>query len=194
VDPSRVESLQAIIRQANRIAGLLRDLMHFACPPAPDRHAFTAGELLGEVHDEFRSLAAEKEVLLEIAEPPSDWWILADQKQLRRALSAVVQNALEATPPEGWVRVTCWEDISITFAIEDSGPGLTSEDAEHAFDPFYSGRKAGRGRGLGLATAWRLAQQNGAVLRFDGTTAPVTRFLLTIPRATGYELLSLKSA
>jgi signal transduction histidine kinase len=194
VDPNRSESLQAIIRQANRIAGLLRDLMHFACPPAPDRHAFTACELVRAVHDEYRSLAAEREVRLEIVEPPSDWWLLADQKQLRRALGAVVQNAVEATPPEGWVRITCWEADSITIAIEDSGPGLTPEDAEHAFDPFYSGRKAGRGRGLGLSTAWRLAQQNRAELRFDATAAPVTRFLLTISRATGYELLSLKSA
>jgi two-component system, NtrC family, sensor kinase len=194
VDPSRVESLQAIIRQANRIAGLLRDLMHFARPPAPNRHAFTASELLRAIHDEFRSVAEEREVRLDIAEPPSDWWIRADQKQLRRALGAIVQNALEAAPPEGWVRVTCWEDESITFAVEDSGPGLTPEDAEHAFDPFYSGRKAGRGRGLGLPTAWRLAQINDAELRFDSTTAPVTRFVLTTTRAVDYDLLSLKSA
>jgi two-component system NtrC family sensor kinase len=82
----------------------------------------------------------------------------------------------------------------ITFTIEDSGPGLTAEAAEHAFDPFYCGRTAGRGRGLGLATAWRLARQNGGDLRFDPTAAPVTRFILTASRAVGYELLPLKSA
>jgi signal transduction histidine kinase len=167
--------------------------MHFARPPAPNRHAFLASELLRAIHDEFRSVADEKEVRLDIAQPPSDWWILADQHQLRRALSAVVQNAIEAVPPEGWVRVTCWEDEAIAFAVEDSGPGLTPEDAEHAFDPFYSGRKAGRGRGLGLPTAWRLVQLNDAELRFD-PTSPVTRFVITTTRAVGYDLLSLKSA
>ena len=41
-------------------------------------------------------------------------------------------------------------------------PGLPQR--EHLFDPFYSGRQAGRGRGLGLPTAWRLARAHGATL------------------------------
>ena len=55
-------------------------------------------------------------------------------------------------------------------------------EREHLFDPFYSGRKAGRGRGLGLPTAWRLARQHGGDVRFAG--AEPTRFVLTLPAET----------
>jgi two-component system NtrC family sensor kinase len=195
-DPSRSEPLQAIVRQANRIAGLLRDLMHFARPPAPKQHAFLANELLLSIRDDFQLIADERNIRLEVAHSPPDLWVLADQQQLRRALGAVVLNGIEAASEQGWVRVLHGEDSEavITFTIEDSGSGLTADAAEHAFDPFYCGRTAGRGRGLGLATAWRLARQNGGDLRFDPTAAPVTRFILTATRAVGCELLPLKSA
>jgi two-component system NtrC family sensor kinase len=71
---------------------------------------------------------------------------------------------------------------------------LTPESAEHAFDPFYSGRTAGRGRGLGLAIAWRLARENGGDLRFDPNAAPVTRFILSVIPALDYDVIKLRSA
>ena len=52
---------------------------------------------------------------------------------------------------------------------------------DHLFDPFYSGRSAGRGRGLGLSAAWRLARQHGGDVRFDAAAVGVTRFVLSLP-------------
>jgi two-component system NtrC family sensor kinase len=195
-DPNRGESLEAIIRQANRIAGLLRDLMQFARPPAPNRQAFAASELLRAVRAEFESLAVERGVRLEIAEAPAEEWVMGDQHQLRRVLAAVVLNAIQAASSSGWVRVSCQdrEGTGIDFVVEDSGGGLTPESAEHAFDPFYSGRTAGRGRGLGLAIAWRLARENGGDLRFDPNAAPVTRFILSVIPALDYDVIKLRSA
>jgi len=195
-DPGRGESLQAIVRQANRIAALLRDLMHFARPPSPDRQAFAAVDLLRAIDEDFGPLAVERGVRLKIAEAPAELWVLADQQQLRRALGAVVLNAIEAASPSGWVHVSCVEreEKEIAFAVEDSGAGLTAEAAEHAFDPFYSGRAAGRGRGLGLAMAWRLARENGGDVRLDTTTAPVTRFILSAIPAVDYDVIKLRSA
>jgi C4-dicarboxylate-specific signal transduction histidine kinase len=195
-DQGRIEALQAVIRQANRIAALLRDLMHFARPPMPNRHVFAVSELLRVIGDDFHVIAAEREVQLEMAVAPPDLWLLGDQQQLRRALGAVVSNAIEAASIDGWVRVLCVEneEYVVTIAVEDNGPGLTREATEHAFDPFYCGRTAGRGRGLGLATAWRLIRQNGGDLRFDPSAAPVTRFVFTAVRAVGHDVLPLKSA
>jgi len=66
--------------------------------------------------------------------------------------------------------------------VEDSGPGPSSNQREHLFDPFYSGRLAGRGRGLGLPTAWRLAREHGGDVRFDPLPQGPTRFVLSLPR------------
>ena len=179
-DPERGESLQAIIRQANRIAAAASGFMHFARPPSPKPHTFDANGL-NLIREDFQTIAVEKGICLEVADGLSDSWVQADQQQLRRALGAVVQNGIEAASDRGWVRVSQERIVEavVTFTVEDSGPGLTPEAAEHAFDPFFCGRTAGRGRGLGLATAWRLARQNGGDLRFDPTARPVTRFILT---------------
>jgi C4-dicarboxylate-specific signal transduction histidine kinase len=194
--PDRAESLQAIVRQANRIAGLLRDLMQFARPPKPEARAFAVTELVQAVRDELSAFASERGVRVEVDALPVDLWVEGDPKQLCYALCAVVRNAIEAAHPEGWVRITCpttAHDIP-TIIVEDSGAGLTPEVAEHAFDPFFCGRTAGRGRGLGLPTAWRLARQNGGDLRYEGTEQGPTRFVLTARRAVGYDLVSLRSA
>jgi two-component system, NtrC family, sensor kinase len=197
LDPERGESLQAIVRQANRIAGILRDLMQFARPPRPELRAFPLSELLYGVRDDFAALAAERGVGLELAGVPADVWLDGDPRQLRHALGAIVRNAIEAAAAGGWVRVSCSapeEAGSAAVAVEDSGPGMTPEVAEHAFDPFFSGRTAGRGRGLGLPTAWQLIRQNGGELHFEPVDGGPTRFVLTARRAAGCDLLSLRSA
>ena len=125
-----------------------------------------------------------------------DVWINGDPKQLQHALGAVVRNAIEAAPRDGWVHVSCStvDDVIPVIEIEDNGPGLNVEAAEHAFDPFFCGRMAGRGRGLGLSVAWQLVRQNGGNLSLDRLKDQPTRFLMTMRRAVGYDLLSLRSA
>jgi signal transduction histidine kinase len=70
----------------------------------------------------------------------------------------------------------------LRITVEDSGPGPAAGHAEHLFDPFFSGRPAGRGRGLGLPTAWRLAREQGGDVTFEPMPGGPTRFVLTLPR------------
>ena len=195
-DANRGESLHAIVRQTNRIAGLLRDLMQFARPPQPSPSIFPVAELLEIVCNDLLSLATEQGVRLELQGAPRDLWINGDKDQLRHALGAVIRNGIEAAGTDGWVRLSCpvIGDGNLAIACEDSGPGLTAEAIEHAFDPFYCGRVAGRGRGLGLSTAWQLVRQNGGDLRFSPTHDCPARFVLIPRRSMGYDHISLRSA
>jgi signal transduction histidine kinase len=191
----RRESLGAIVRQAHRIAGILRDLMQFARPPRPVSRVFAVADLLHGVRDDLVALAQERHVRLEVEAARAGVWLEGDPAQLREALRAVVRNAVEAAPPDGWARVS-WVaaedgcDVSVT--VEDSGPGLTPDAALHAFDPFYSGRSAGRGRGLGLSAAWQLTRQNGGSLLL-ACDCPA-RFVLTLRRVAAHDALALRSA
>src|SRR5262249_59589974 len=82
----------------------------------------------------------------------------------------------------GWVRVTTtFRPDRLEVAVEDNGPGPDERSRVHLFDPFYSGRAAGRGRGLGLPAAWRLAREHGGDVNYAPTPAGLTRFLLTLP-------------
>jgi two-component system, NtrC family, sensor kinase len=195
-DLERAEALRAIVRQANRIAGILRDLMQFARPPRPNSRTVPLGDLLLNARDDLTPLAIEREVRLELEGVFPGLWVEGDVTQLRHALASVIRNGVEAAPPGGWVRISSAapEEGSLTVVVEDSGSGLSSEAAEHAFDPFFCGRSAGRGRGLGLPTAWQLVRQNGGELRFDPKDGEPTRFVFTLQRAVEHDLLSLRSA
>lgn len=195
-DPDRGDALRSVVRQTQRIAGILRDLMQFARPARPERRPFTIGELFDGVRSNVAPLAAERSVRLEIDVRLVDVTLDGDPAQLRHALTAVVRNGIEAAGG-GWVRLACdaLEDgDAATITVEDSGPGLTPEVAAHAFDPFYSGRSAGRGCGLGLSTAWQILRQNGGALRHDTSADGPTRFTLSVRRADTRDLFTLRSA
>ncbi len=192
-DPVRCKSLQTIVGQAQRIHQILNDLMHFARPSPAQLQAIEAGELVQEVAELLHEWAEPLQVRLESQVPASlPGRLYADRKQAQRILSCLWRNAIEAAPAQGWaaVRVELPADGWLELIVEDNGPGPTPAALAHIFDPFYSGRSAGRGRGLGLPTAWRLAQQNGGDVRFAGHHQGVTRFVcrlpfISLPRANG---------
>jgi signal transduction histidine kinase len=195
-DPERGRSLETVIRQTQRIAGILRDLMQFARPPRPTPRRVSARELLSAVGVDLAPVAAEAKARFELGAVPADAFVRCDAAQVRHALVALARNGIEAAGPDGWARVTCAEpdDEVIEFVVEDSGPGLSGAALEHCFDPFYCGRSAGRGRGLGLPTAWQFARQNGGEVRYAPTADGPTRFVLTLPRSVTLEFLDRQSA
>jgi signal transduction histidine kinase len=69
----------------------------------------------------------------------------------------------------------------VEVVVEDSGPGPEPRHREHLFDPFFSGRQAGRGLGLGLSIAWVLARQHGGDVRHVPLPGGPTRFVLALP-------------
>ena len=184
-EPARRRALQTITGQAQRIHQILTDLMQFARPPVPQRQVVEVGSLIRDVAESLGGLATDRKVHLICPEPESPLALHVDPAQARTALSALLRNAIEAAPPEGWagIRAEGGADGMVDLIIEDNGRGLTQNERQHVFDPFYSGRKAGRGRGLGLSTAWRLARQHSGDVRLDDTCQTPTRFLLTLPRA-----------
>jgi two-component system NtrC family sensor kinase len=176
-------ALESIVRQAHRIHGILTELMLFARPTAPVPQRISLVEVIEAALVEQRPLAEAAGVKLESDPADSSVWIDADPRQLRTALGGLVRNAIEAAAPgKGWVRVRAETACGrLRVVVEDGGPGLTPAQREHMFDPFYSGRPAGRGRGLGLPTAWRLARQNGGDVRYEPTAGGPTRFVLALP-------------
>jgi len=175
-------SLSAVVGQAQRIHHVLTDLMQFARPPAPRRQSVRLGDLMREATQAVAGLAEVRKVRVTCAEPSENWSVQVDPGQVRTALVALLRNAIEAAPQEGWTGLRAEaRDNAVDLFVEDSGTGPSTLALEHMFDPFFSGRNAGRGRGLSLPTAWRLARQHGGDLRFVGATHGITCFVLTLP-------------
>lgn len=183
-EPERQKALQTVVAQAQRIHAILTDVMQFARPAKPRFAATDVAELAREVASSLADYAAAKSVRVDVNAGEGCVGDI-DAKQTRTALAALLRNAIEAAIAAVRLVVESSDD-TVTIAVEDDGPGPNAEQAGHMFDPFYSGRAAGRGRGLGLPTAWRLAREQGGDVRFAGNNP--TRFVLSLPRVASLRL------
>jgi two-component system, NtrC family, sensor kinase len=181
-ETARQQSLHKIITQVQRVHQMLTELMQFARPARPQRQLVDPRVLARETLLSLHEFATHRQVRLESNDIEDMRELFVDAKQSRTALECLVRNAIEAAGPGGWVRLRsqttpeCFE-----FLIEDSGQGPNPAHAEHLFDPFFSGRQAGRGRGLGLPTAWRLAREQGGDVRHTAGPNGPTQFVLALP-------------
>lgn len=182
-EPGRQQALEKIIGQTHRVHDLLRDLMQFARPPRPQIQRIEILDLVREVLTSHQDQATERKVRLVYPIGQLPLYVHADPGQLRVALTCLLRNAIEAAGGDGWAGIQLHRDApdQVDLVVEDSGPGPSSQQREHLFDPFFSGRQAGRGRGLGLPTAWRLAREQGGDVRLLAASGSPTRFVLSLP-------------
>jgi two-component system, NtrC family, sensor kinase len=145
-----------------------------------DEVATSLGELA--LHHKVRVLVRDEYSSGQPPIAPPPCVVEVDEKQVRTALGCLLKNAIQAAAAEGWVRVRVeTRGGQVEVVIEDSGPGLDDSQREHLFDPFYSGRAAGRGAGLGLPTAWSLARQQGGDVALVSQPGETTCFVLRLP-------------
>ena len=111
------------------------------------------------------------------------------------ALENILKNCLEHTPAGGQVRVSCAEDaLAFRLSVEDTGPGIASEDLPHVFERFYRGGEKGEGAGgsevdpggvgIGLALAKSLVTAQGGSVRAGNAPDGGARFDLVFFKAT----------
>lgn len=95
-----------------------------------------------------------------------------DPDMVGDAVAACLQNALDAIGRQGRIAIDVHlEGDEFVVRVSDSGPGLTVEAAGQAFDPYFSGREAGRGLGLGLCRAERIVELHAGTIRLHPALA-----------------------
>jgi signal transduction histidine kinase/HD-like signal output (HDOD) protein len=170
-DPRRRKSLETIVSQAQRIHRMIVDLMFFARPPAPECKPTSIAELVDRAVASVQREAEQMNVSL-CAMVPSDLPpVDGDIAQLAAAVECILRNSLEATPENGSVEITAQAlgKHTVQLRICDTGRGITDEQRQHIFEPFYCGREAGRGLGMGLPKAWSIVQNHKGELAIDKT-------------------------
>lgn len=170
-DPDRRHMLATIGAQAYRIRDMIGDVMLFARPPEPKPVVEDLSRVASEVAAKFSTEIAERRIEFCTNLSP-DVPILADPVQLRVVISNILRNSLEAVEAGGSIAVSSAAviidgDLFAEFVVTDNGRGLSEKDREHLFDPFYSGRQAGRGLGFGLSKCWRIVTLHGGQIRVD---------------------------
>ncbi len=184
-NPERRQALLTIGAQALRIRDMIGDLMLFARPPKSEPKSLNLVEVVDELLLKFgESLRAKS--LTVVREGESSVAILADPVQLRVVISNLLLNGLNASAAGGFITVECSSHESESqrlaiFVVQDCGVGLSPVEREHLFDPFFSGRQAGRGLGFGLCKCWRIVEQHGGQIDCESSQENGTTFRVTWP-------------
>ena len=114
-----------------------------------------------------------------------DVTVNADPERLQQGILAVLDNAIKHSPPGGVLALRIESDTSdVRLSICDQGPGISSADLPHLFEPFYVGdaSRSGNSTGLGLAIAQRIAVAHGGTLRATAEPGNGAVFELVLPQ------------
>ena len=116
----------------------------------------------------------------EIDESTPPAW--SDPDALRHLADILLRNAIQATPSGGRIQVgSRMQKDGLLWWFGNSGRGLDATEAAHLFDPFYCGRQAGRGLGLGLPRAARIVASVGGRIRWTSHPGQGTVFHVHLP-------------
>lgn len=174
------KSLEIIIDQANNASGIISELMEFAKPVKPQRELINLKDHLESTITDFvgASELNRDQIMVDIEEGAGV--VLADRQQLDMIVKELLDNAVEAADDVNLqVKINAVvEDDSryVQLRVADNGPGMEPEVLNKALDLFYSSRKAGRRRGVGLSRVYRYVQANDGMFWLEsqpgmGTTA-----------------------
>lgn len=189
------ESAKVILETTERAADLGRSLMLFGLESTTQHAPVDLSEMARDALRLFgRMLPESINIELDLG---AQGKVLASPTDLSTALMNLLVNAADSMPDGGRLRVTTADLESdskfapvidgqampaVALSIEDSGEGMGAEVKERMFDPFYSTRGAGGGKGLGLAVVQGVTKRLGGSTHVYSELCVGTRIDLVFPR------------
>src|ERR1700723_1668895 len=170
------ESLQILREEARRLSQIVENLFTLARADAGNypltKTHFYLDELLGECVRAARTLAAAKEILLDL-QSEDELLVDADEVLIRRMILNLIDNAIKFSPAGGHVSVTARrEGARYVVAVKDAGIGIPSDLQPRLFERFFRADRArthqndpSTGAGLGLAISRWIAEAHQGELK-----------------------------
>ena len=171
------------LKQLSRIDKMLSDLLNYGKPIDLKPSSLIFGNFLKEVLEIVRGAMEEKKIKVEIQDGLNNKPLIADPEQIRRALTNLLTNAIQASPLEGKVIISA--DISpkepdkIIISIRDNGPGIPDHIKKELFRPFFTTRKDGTG--LGLANVKKIVDFHGGNVTAENGEEKGAIFTIVLP-------------
>jgi len=192
VTAAQRNDLESLLAAGDHLLHLIEGILRYSALEAggtsPQVHDVRAMDVLEQARQNVEHLARSKGLPI-TAKTDGATTVRADETMLRQILINLLHNAIKYTE-QGRITVTTQvQDGQVMFAVADTGPGISPEDAGEVFEPF---RRAGHperreidGIGLGLAVVKRYVELQGGRIWFEDRPGGGTTFLFTLPKGTG---------
>lgn len=186
----QAKQLQAVRRNAAKLNYLIGDLLDVSCMELGtlklDTTVFDVNTLLEELVESFVPIVASKSQNIEHVIGSSDLLISGDRQRVSQIFSNLLENASKYSPEGSPIRIEASRlDGRVVVTVHDSGQGISKEDQEQLFDPFYRAdndqTRATSGSGLGLALVKRLAELHGGSVSVESEVGRGSAFSVSLP-------------
>jgi PAS domain S-box-containing protein len=171
------ESLNGLEKNVEYINKIVQDLQDFAKPLKPAIQEMHLDELCEECTLKTE-IPENIEASCEVAEDAKK--LAADPEMLKRILSNLVSNAVQAMPQGGKILVRAYRDSSDTvITVHDTGAGISKEFRPKLFTPLFTTKS--KGQGFGLAVVKRMTEALGGTVTFESQSNEGTTFIVRLP-------------
>jgi len=180
------EPLKIMDEEAKRCQKIIQGLMEFARPSPVTPQATDVGPLISKTLKMIETRLYKQKVGLTESIPPDLPPIHADPQQLEQVLVNLYLNALDAMLSGGHLTVGAALDgvgqsgKDVVVSVRDTGHGITKEDLEKIFQPFFTARKKA-GMGLGLPICERIIKNHGGKMEVETQQGEGTLFRIRLP-------------
>ncbi len=178
----RHESVSFILREVVRLNTIIQDLFTAARPRELALARVPMADILDRVVRTHASTAESSGVRIVLQDV--DTWpeALVDADQVQQVFLNLVENAIHATPAGGRITIRSVRRSTppeVVVTVEDTGPGIPSDQVAKIFEPFYTTKS--KGTGLGLFVAHGIVQRHGGTIEVESEPGRGARFRVSLP-------------
>jgi signal transduction histidine kinase len=181
-----------------RIEKVLNDLLNYARPKAPQFGMADLKDTVARTLQFARQQIGSKNVEFSIQIPSPLPRFRMDPEQLHQVLLNLVLNGIQALGQEGKITIQARVQAGagapnrpnyIEISVSDTGGGISREQLERIFRPFYTTKRGGTG--LGLSLCRRIISQHGGTLTAESEINKGSRFIIRLPMREAVEEVAL---
>ena len=182
------EILEDLRQEVRRIEKVLNDLLAYARPKAPQYGMADLKETVAHTLQFARQQIGNKNIEFSIQIPSPLSRFRMDPEQLHQVLLNLVLNGIQAMDQEGKITIQAQvqpgsgapnQPNYVEISVRDTGGGISREQLEKIFRPFYTTKRGGTG--LGLSLCRRIISQHGGTLTAESEINKGSRFIIRLP-------------
>ena len=179
------ESSRTLLAEIANLKGIIGRFSEFSKMPQPQLRPVQVNEVVRGVVQLFQAqleAPGRARIKCEMELDPHMKAVQADAELLHRAISNLMLNAMDAMPQGGTVTLrTRRDDGKVLIEVSDTGAGMTADERERIFTPYYTSKA--QGTGLGLAIVQSVVSDHGGRVRVQGAPGQGTTFVIELPDA-----------
>jgi signal transduction histidine kinase len=174
---------EVIGAEIRRLDDVVQGFLKFVRPEDVTLAPVRTRSLVASVMEAVSLEADHADVVCETSCTDLDLAVEGDETLLRQALLNLAQNAIQAMPGGGRLRILCavGKDGRVEIRVQDTGDGIPPEHLARIFDLYFTTKK--RGSGIGLSLVFRTVQLHNGDIDVESTVGTGTTFCVKLPRA-----------